>query len=53
MGDAKPRLLDPVRARTRSKNYSIRTEEAYVDWTRRRVLHHNKRHPRGLGAAEV
>lgn len=26
---------------------------AYVDWIRRFVLHHNKRHPRDMGAAEV
>ena len=31
MGEGKPRLLDQVRDRIRRKNYSIRTEEAYVD----------------------
>ena len=48
-----PRLLDQVRERIRVKHYSIRTEEAYVDWTRRFVLWHGKRHPRDMGAAEV
>ena len=33
-----PRLLDQVRERIRVKHYSIRTEQAYVDWTRRFVL---------------
>jgi integron integrase len=37
----------------RVKHYSIRTETAYVDWVRRYVLFHGKRHPRDLGAAEV
>ena len=27
-----PRLLDQVRERLRLKHYSIRTEQAYVDW---------------------
>ena len=27
-----PRLLDRVRERLRVKHYSIRTEQAYVDW---------------------
>ena len=53
MGDGQPRLLDQVRDRIRRKHYSIRTEQAYVNWIRRFVLHHNKRHPRDMGAAEV
>ena len=48
-----PRLLDQVRARIRTKHYSIRTETAYVDWIRRFILFHNKRHPRDMGAPEV
>ena len=53
MGDGQPRLLDQVRDRIRRKHYSIRTEKAYVDWIRRFVLHHNKRHSRDMGAVEV
>lgn len=30
-----PRLLDYLRGRIRLKHYSIRTEDAYVDWMRR------------------
>jgi integron integrase len=37
----------------RLKHYSIRTEEAYVDWCRRYILFHNKRHPQEMGRAEV
>jgi integron integrase len=48
-----PRLLDQLRARIRVKHYAIRTEKVYVDWVKRFVLFHEKRHPRDLGAAEV
>src|SRR5712691_10183366 len=48
-----PRLLDQARERMRVKHYSLRTEEAYLHWIRRFILHHGKRHPRDLGAAEV
>jgi site-specific recombinase XerD len=35
------------------RHYSIRTEDTYVDWTRRFILFHGKRHPQELGASEV
>ena len=49
----RPRLLDQVRDKIRLKHYSLRTEQAYVDWIRRYILHHDKRHPSEMGAAEV
>jgi integron integrase len=48
-----PRLLDQLRDRIRLKHCSIRTEQAYVDWVRRFVLFHGKRHPAEMGAREV
>lgn len=48
-----PKLLDRVRARIRTLHYSIRTEEAYVDWARRLILFHGKRHPLEMGAPEI
>ena len=48
-----PRLLDQVRAACRARHYSLRTERAYVGWVRRYVLANGKRHPRGLGPAEL
>lgn len=48
-----PRLLDQVREVIRIKHYSIRTEQAYVQWIRRYILYHGKRHPRDMGATEV
>lgn len=48
-----PRLLEQVRGRIRFKHYSIRTEQAYVDWIKRFIRHFDKRHPRDMGADEV
>ena len=47
------RLLDRVRDKIRVKHYSIRTEQAYLDWIKRFILFHGKRHPSELGAPEV
>lgn len=46
-------FLDSVRNKIRLKHYSIRTEEAYVQWVKRFILFHGKRHPAELGAPEV
>lgn len=35
------------------KHYSIRTENSYVDWIRRYILFHRKRHPGDMGAPEI
>lgn len=48
-----PRLLDRVRDRTRALHYSLSTERAYVEWIRRYILFHGKRHPADMGKAEV
>jgi integron integrase len=48
-----PRLLDRLRDKVRLKHYSIRTEHVYIDWARRFILFHNKRHPKQMGAPEV
>jgi integron integrase len=47
------KLLDQVRDVLRTKHYSHRTEEAYVDWIRRFILFHRKRHPAEMGAQEI
>ena len=49
----KPRLLDQVRATIRAKHYRLRTEKTYVHWITRFIYFTGKRHPAGLGAAEV
>ena len=48
-----PKLLDLLRDRLRLKHYSIRTETQYVQWVRRFILFHGKRHPQEMGAKEV
>jgi integron integrase len=49
----KPSLLDEVRHRIRLKHYSIRTEQAYVQFIKRFILFHRKRHPSDMGADEI
>lgn len=48
-----PKLLHRMRDHLRTRHYSIRTEAAYLDWARRFILFHDKRHPADMGAAEV
>ncbi len=48
-----PLLLEQVRDRIRFRHYSIRTEQAYLDWIKRFIRFHGKRHPSTMGAAEV
>lgn len=48
-----PKLLDQVVGKMRLLHYSKRTGSAYVDWIKRFILFHNKRHPRDMGAAEI
>ena len=48
-----PRLLDQMREALRLRHYSLRTEQAYLHWTKRFIYFHGKRHPRDLGPREV
>jgi hypothetical protein len=48
-----PKLLERMRDHLRTRHYSIRTETAYVDWVRRFILFHDKRHPADMGSPEV
>jgi len=47
------KLLDQARDVLRLKHYSYRTEETYVDWIRRYILFHQKRHPNEMGTPEI
>jgi len=47
------RLLGRMREALRVRHYSIRTERAYVDWVRRFIRFHDRRHPARLGAVEL
>lgn len=46
-------FLEQVREAIRVRHYSIRTERTYIEWTRRFILFHRKRHPKEMGEAEV
>jgi integron integrase len=48
-----PKLLDRVRDRLRYKQYSPRTEEAYIHWIKRFIFFHGKRHPEQMNGPEV
>lgn len=48
-----PRLSDQVRDTLRRLHYSYRTEKTYLEWIRRFILFHGKRHPREMGEPEV
>ena len=48
-----PRLLDRVRHKIRQRNYSPRTEKAYVFWIRRFIVFSGRRHPDAMGEAEI
>jgi hypothetical protein len=41
----KKKLLERVREEIRLKHYSYRTEETYVQWIKRYIFFHNKKHP--------
>jgi hypothetical protein len=46
-------LLDKVRDQIRTLHYSIRTEEAYINWIKQFIVFNGKRHPNQMGAAEI
>jgi integron integrase len=50
---SKPKLLDLVRDAIRLRHYSIRTEQIYINWIKRFILFHHKRHPTEMAEAEV
>jgi len=49
----KTKLLDEVRNVIRLRHYSPRTEESYINWIRRYILFHNKKHPRDLNEKDI
>ena len=47
----KARLLDQVREVIRVKHYSIRTEQAYIQWIKHFIFFHGKRRSKERKAA--
>lgn len=48
-----PKLLEQVRNVMRTRHYSLRTEQTYINWIKRYIIFNSKRHPAELGAPEV
>jgi hypothetical protein len=46
-------LLEQVRDVLRVRRYAQATEDAYLNWIRRFILFHDKRHPLEMGEAEI
>lgn len=42
------KLLEQVRDVIRLKHYSYKTEKSYVNWIKRYILFHDKRHPKEM-----
>ena len=49
----KPKLLDQVRQAIRTRQYSYKTEKAYVGWIKRFIFFHGKRHPAEMSEPEI
>jgi len=49
----KKKLLDLTREKIRLKHYSIQTEKSYVEWIKRFIFFHNKKHPVDMGKVEI
>jgi len=49
----KSKLLDQLREALRVRHYSYKTEQSYVQWVKRYIFSHNKRHPSEMGEGEI
>ena len=49
----KKKLLDLTRDKIRLKHYSIQTEKTYIEWIKRFIFFHNKKHPIEMGKIEI
>ena len=48
-----PKLFPSIVDRLQSLHYSKRTEESYIQWIKRFITFHGKRHPREMGITEI
>ncbi|MCP4237205.1 MAG: integron integrase [Aestuariibacter sp.] len=46
-------FLEEVRQLMRVQHYALRTEQSYIEWIKRFILFHDKRHPKEMGEKEV
>lgn len=47
------KLIDEVRSTLRVHHYAMKTEKSYVQWIKRFIIFHKKRHPMEMGKLEV
>jgi len=47
------KLLERASDAIRIKHYSYKTEKSYINWIKRYILFHNKRHPKEMSSAEI
>ncbi len=52
-GHRRPKLLDQMRVVLRARHMSPKTESNYLNWVRRYILFHGKRHPAEMAEAEI
>lgn len=50
---ADKKLLEQMAEKIKMKHYSRKTLRAYINWARRYILFHGKRHPREMGVTEI
>jgi integron integrase len=48
-----PKLLEQVRNELRTRHYSYRTEQTYLQWIKQFILFHGKRHPSLLASEDI
>src|SRR5271169_1243198 len=49
----KLKFMEQCREVMRFRRLALRSEQAYLDWIKRYIFFHAKRHPKDMGAAEV
>ena len=47
------RFMDQCREVMRFHRLALRSEQAYLDWIKRYIFFHDKRHPKDMGEPEV
>ncbi len=50
---SQPKLFPSIMERLATLQYSKRTEESYIQWIKRFITFHGKRHPRDMGGEEI
>ena len=49
----KSTFFNTVQKTIRIRNLNRKVEQVYIDWIKRFILFHNKRHPQELGASDM